>query len=98
MYSLIRIWNVGKLTIKKIVPDGNAPISVVNTSNPAWGILDVKSEDLAWIGSVGTHNYNSNGLPGCIHQISFNGKQIGLWNFHSQSAKGSCKGCIEGCL
>lgn len=30
------------------------------------------------------------GLPGCIHDITFNGRKLGLWKFEKS---GQCEGC-----
>lgn len=59
------------------------------------------SSDLVWIG--GTNNKpvspyllsKPNGLIGCLYQVFFDQKPIGLWNFKTESV-GSCVACVEG--
>ncbi|KAI4466136.1 netrin/laminin-related [Holotrichia oblita] len=48
--------------------------------------FDVNPTNLVYVGNASSMA----GLPGCIHDITFNGKNIGLWEFEQTT---SCQGC-----
>lgn len=48
--------------------------------------FDVNPTNLVYVGNAS----GMAGLPGCIHDITLNGKNIGLWEFEETT---SCQGC-----
>lgn len=73
---------------------------VTNASISGWSRLDISSNDLIWIGGSGKPlspylMSKQNGLIGCLSQVIFDNKPIGLWNFKSETV-GNCVACVEG--
>lgn len=93
-----RIWNVAKLWVYKVASDdGNIypKRAEVNSSHPSWGVMNVKAGDLIWVGSIGNQFQKGVGLSESLHELSYNGKQIRLWNFHSQPENSACESGIN---
>lgn len=71
-------------------------------TNSEYGRFDVLPTDRIWIGGIPksqkrpTELIAGNGLPGCIHQVILDGRQIGLWNFITTAPDMACKACVEG--
>ncbi|XP_015124906.1 laminin subunit alpha-1, partial [Diachasma alloeum] len=96
-----RLRNVGRLTVRRQVgPGGSVPIS--NSTNPQFSRFDVATTDRIWLGGAPASQRRPsellapNGLPGCVHQVLFDNKQIGLWNFVTSAPDKACKACVEG--
>ncbi|XP_065226738.1 laminin subunit alpha lam-3-like [Planococcus citri] len=96
-----RIANVGKLSVRPVTSNSALNGSpVTNSSVSGWSRLDISTNDLIWIGGSGkpVSPYllsKQNGLIGCLSQVIFDNKLVGLWNFKSETV-GSCVACVEG--
>lgn len=71
----------------------NNPEVYYGTTSPASTIFDVGPLDKLWIGQNRSDNIfvTNVGLAGCLHDVTLDGKPIGLWNFISTSP--SCTAC-----
>lgn len=54
------------------------------------GIFKTSNADLVYIGSA---PYTDIGIHGCIRDVEYNGRKLGLWDFHTSS--GDCVGCTR---
>ncbi|XP_014473552.1 PREDICTED: laminin subunit alpha-1 isoform X2 [Dinoponera quadriceps] len=97
-----RTRHVGKLSVRKQISTSGKYLPVVNSTNSEYGRFDILPTDRVWIGGIPksqkkpTELIAPNGLAGCVHQVIFDGKQIGLWNFVSTAPDMACAACVEG--
>ncbi|XP_074102845.1 wing blister [Cotesia typhae] len=98
-----RVRHTGKLSVRKQISTSGKFLPVINSTNPEFGRLDVGRSDRVWLGGVppGSQRHSAellstNGLPGCVHQVIFDGKPLGLWNFITTAPDKACKACVEG--
>ncbi|KAL6255156.1 hypothetical protein P5V15_013489 [Pogonomyrmex californicus] len=97
-----RIRHTGKLNVLKQASTSGRYLPVMNSTNSEYGRFDVLPTDRLWIGGIPKSQRRpaeliaGNGLPGCIHQVILDGKQIGLWNFITTAPDMACKACVEG--
>ncbi|XP_014204068.2 laminin subunit alpha-1 [Copidosoma floridanum] len=97
-----RIRHIGKLSVIKQLTKTSKYSAVINETSSEFGLFDVTSMDRVWLGGLPELQMKppellaSNGLPGCVHQLLLNGKQIGLWNFISNEPDDACRPCVEG--
>ncbi|XP_036145001.1 laminin subunit alpha-1 isoform X3 [Monomorium pharaonis] len=97
-----RTRHTGKLNVHKQSSTSGKYLPVINMTNSEYGRFDVLPTDRVWIGGIPksqrrpTELIAGNGLPGCIHQVIFDGRQIGLWNFITTAPDMACKACVEG--
>lgn len=73
-----RIYNVINMTV-----NNQTDSTIIKFGNVRFNISPV---NLIYVGNAS----GMTGLPGCIHDITFNGKKIGLWEFEQTSR---CEGC-----
>ncbi|RLU21684.1 hypothetical protein DMN91_006060 [Ooceraea biroi] len=97
-----RIRHTGKLSVRKQSSTSGQYLPVINSTNSEYGRFDVLPTDRVWIGGIPksqrrpTELLAANGLPGCVHQVILDGRQIGLWNFVTTAPDMACKACVEG--
>ncbi|XP_077268130.1 wing blister isoform X1 [Temnothorax americanus] len=97
-----RTRHTGKLSVHKQSSTSGQYLPVINMTNSEYGRFDVLPTDRVWIGGIPksqrrpTELIAGNGLPGCIHQVILDGRQIGLWNFITTAPDKACKACVEG--
>ncbi|XP_066580920.1 laminin subunit alpha-1 [Prorops nasuta] len=97
-----RIRHVGKLNVRKQASRSGRYLPVMNSTNSEYSRFDVGTTDRIWIGGIlesqrrPSELLAMNGLPGCVHQVILDGKQIGLWNFVSSAPDSACMACTEG--
>ncbi|KAJ8669684.1 hypothetical protein QAD02_000943, partial [Eretmocerus hayati] len=97
-----RIRHVGKLTVSKQLSKSNLNVPVVNKTSSEFGRFDVSIADQVWLGGLPDLRMRPsgiltpNGLPACVHQVTLDGKQIGLWNFVDNAPDEACQPCVEG--
>ncbi|XP_039307072.1 laminin subunit alpha-1 isoform X3 [Solenopsis invicta] len=97
-----RTRHTGKLNVHKQTSTSGKYLPVINMTNSEYGRFDVLPTDRIWIGGIPksqkrpTELIAGNGLPGCIHQVILDGRQIGLWNFITTAPDMACKACVEG--
>ncbi|XP_032674953.1 laminin subunit alpha-1 isoform X4 [Odontomachus brunneus] len=97
-----RTRHIGKLSVRKQISTSGRYLPVINSTNSEYGRFDVLPTDRVWIGGIPKSQRKPmeliapNGLPGCVHQVIFDGKQIGLWNFVSTAPDMACTACVEG--
>ncbi|CAG2061905.1 unnamed protein product, partial [Timema podura] len=95
--------NIAKLTVRPQIEPEN-PSQANGTSDAGFGQLDVGPGDTLWVGGIPPsirrpqrlQSADVQGLIGCLYQILFNGRPIGLWNFSNETYKGGCVACIQG--
>nr|CAD7199120.1 unnamed protein product [Timema douglasi] len=98
-----RTSNIAKLTVRPQIEPEN-PSQANGTSDAGFGQLDVGPGDTLWVGGIPPsirrpqrlQSVDVQGLIGCLYQILFNGRPIGLWNFSNETYKGGCVACIQG--
>nr|CAD7455143.1 unnamed protein product [Timema tahoe] len=98
-----RTSNIAKLTVRPQIEPEN-PLQANGTSDAGFGQLDVGPGDTLWVGGIPPsirrpqrlQSADVQGLIGCLYQILFNGRPIGLWNFSNETYKGGCVACIQG--
>ncbi|EFN76045.1 Laminin subunit alpha-1 [Harpegnathos saltator] len=97
-----RTRHIGKLSVRKQTSTSGRYLPVINSTNSEYGRFDVLPTDRVWIGGIPKSQRKPmeliapNGLPGCVHQVILDGKQIGLWNFISTAPDMACTACVEG--
>lgn len=97
-----RIRNVGKLSVRKQHSTSGSYLPEMNSTNSEYGRLDVSPTDRIWIGGIPESERRpaellaTNGLPGCVHQVTLDGRPIGLWNFITTAPDSACQACVEG--
>lgn len=97
-----RMRHTGELNVLKQSPTSGTYLPVFNTTNSEYGRFDVLPTDRVWIGGIPKSQRRppeliaGSGLPGCIHQVILDGRQIGLWNFVTTAPDMACKACVEG--
>uniref|UniRef100_T1JRW7 Laminin G domain-containing protein n=1 Tax=Tetranychus urticae TaxID=32264 RepID=T1JRW7_TETUR len=100
-----RIGTIGTLNVQRVV-DGNAlsgnPVKSVSSAN--YSILDVTSAHRLWIGGhleldgfFVPSGAVSKGFQGCLADLMYDEKHIGLWDFSYTSPTG-CKPCSKSAL
>ncbi|KAF7990369.1 hypothetical protein HCN44_000174 [Aphidius gifuensis] len=100
--TAIRTRNTGTLTVQKEILTTQKIITVANNTNADFGLFDVTNNDHIWLGGLPQFQRRppeliaSNGLPGCVHQVIFNDKPIGIWNYITTSPNKACGACVEG--
>jgi hypothetical protein len=93
---------MGKLSISKQLTRYSKYLPVMNKTSSEFGRFDVSSMDRIWLGGLSELKVKpsellaSSGLPGCVHQVILDDKQIGLWNFISNAPDNACEPCVEG--
>ncbi|GIY26654.1 laminin subunit alpha-2 [Caerostris darwini] len=94
-----RIGNIGTLSVKR-TPDGQRPDPFeVNGASPAgYTKMDLDSSSNFFIGGfpdnfLAPSEIQSSSFSGCLYEVLFDGRPVGLWNFLSNFG---CDGCKEG--
>ncbi|GFU33502.1 laminin subunit alpha-1 [Nephila pilipes] len=94
-----RIGNIGTLSVKR-TPDGGRPdpIEVSGASPAGFTKMDLDSSSNFFIGGfpdnfLAPSEIRSSSFSGCLYEVLFDGRPIGLWNFLTNIG---CDGCKEG--
>lgn len=89
---VFRVANVAKMMVYSESTKSN-PQLYYSVTSPASTIFDVGPTDKLWIGQNRSDDIfvTNVGLAGCLHDVTLDGKPIGLWNFVSSSP--SCTAC-----
>ena len=97
-----RTRNSGKISVRKQISTSGDYLPEINSTSTEFGHFDVSVVDRIWLGGIPESQRRpselmaSNGLPGCVHQITLDGKPIGLWNFVTTAPDMACQACVEG--
>lgn len=95
-----RTANVAKLIVyNKDTKD--KPIEVKGSTSSDFTRFDIGPSDQLWIGGIlntndplQTNQLNTEtGISGCLSDVTFDGRPIGLWNFVNSTGAKTCAGC-----
>ncbi|CAL1296819.1 unnamed protein product [Larinioides sclopetarius] len=94
-----RIGNIGTLSVKR-TPDGQRPdpFEVTGASPAGYTKMDLDSSSNFFIGGfpdnfLAPSEVRSSSFSGCLYEVLFDGRPVGLWNFLTNVG---CDGCKEG--
>ncbi|KAG8183116.1 hypothetical protein JTE90_024425 [Oedothorax gibbosus] len=94
-----RIGNIGTLSVKR-TPDGQKPdpLEVTGASPAGFTRMDLDSSSHFFVGGfpeyfLAPSELRTSSFSGCLYEVLFDGKPIGLWNFLTNVG---CDGCKEG--
>ncbi|XP_063216579.1 laminin subunit alpha-1 [Bacillus rossius redtenbacheri] len=98
-----RTSNVAKLVVRPQISPENAS-QADGASAPGYGQFDVGPDDKVWVGGIPSSvrrppdlkTASVGGLPGCLYELTLDGRPVGLWNFADEIYSGGCVGCIQG--
>lgn len=97
-----RIANVAKLVV--ITKDTKEnPLEARGATSSDFTRFDIGPNDKVWIGGTLVNNDHlqtnqlstETGIAGCLSDVFFDGKPIGLWNFVNSTGPKSCSGCTK---
>ncbi|XP_055952530.1 laminin subunit alpha-1-like isoform X1 [Argiope bruennichi] len=94
-----RIGNIGTLSVKR-TPDGQRPdpFEVTGASPAGYTKMDLDSSSNFFIGGfpdnfLAPSEIRTSSFSGCLYEVLFDGRPVGLWNFLTNVG---CDGCKEG--
>ncbi|KAK7085775.1 Laminin subunit alpha-2 [Halocaridina rubra] len=94
--SISRIGNIGQLSVQPANTQNGVTIDLapVDDASPAgFSKMDLLPSDSLWIGGVPPKAENvmrAKKFAGCLHTVSIDGENIGLWNFTESEGCGAC--------
>ncbi|KAK3855199.1 hypothetical protein Pcinc_038380, partial [Petrolisthes cinctipes] len=93
--SITRVGNIGQLTVSPANTEDllSPPDTVTDASPPGFSKMDLLPSDILWVGGAPSNAYDTlktRSFAGCLHTLSIDGENIGLWNFTENEGCGAC--------
>ncbi|MPC29133.1 Laminin subunit alpha-2 [Portunus trituberculatus] len=91
-----RVGNIGQLSVVPSNSEGRSGMlqpPVSDASPPGFSKMDLLPSDTVWVGGAPPRAYGvlkTRKFSGCLHTLSIDGENIGLWNFTESEGCGAC--------
>ncbi|XP_071547005.1 laminin subunit alpha-1-like isoform X2 [Panulirus ornatus] len=94
--SINRVGNIGQLSVTPTNIEGSIKdlgIVVSNASTAGFSKMDLQPSDTLWVGGAPSRAQSllkASKFAGCLHTLSVDGENVGLWNFTKSEGCGAC--------
>lgn len=91
-----RVGNIGQLSVVPANSEGRSGMiqpPVSDASPPGFSRMDLLPTDTVWVGGAPPRGHSllkTREFAGCLHTLSIDGENIGLWNFTESRGCGPC--------
>ncbi|KAG0726288.1 Laminin subunit alpha-2 [Chionoecetes opilio] len=94
--TINRVGNIGQLSVVPSNSEGRSGMiqpPVSDASPPGFSKMDLLPTDTVWVGGAPPRAFSvlkARKFSGCLHTLSIDGENVGLWNFTESEGCGAC--------